>query len=121
MTKSRQVSGREPGGRKEESGFLKRCAIMNDESWEQHPASNALMSSCQNQYRPTPGSASEELKQSEAKLRTIIDTIPVIAWWALPDGSGEFWNRRWHDYTGLSLETARGWGWRAAIHPDDLE
>jgi PAS domain-containing protein len=40
------------------------------------------------------GSSSEELKQSEAKLRTMIDAIPVIAWSALPDGSGEFWNRR---------------------------
>jgi formate hydrogenlyase transcriptional activator len=72
-------------------------------------------------YRSIPGSAAQEPKQSESKLRTIIDTIPVIAWSTLPDGSGDFWNRRWHDYTGLSLEAARGWGWRTAIHPDDLE
>src|SRR5216684_4375895 len=67
------------------------------------------------------GSALEQIRNSEAKLRTIIDTIPVIAWCALPDGSGEFWNQRWHDYTGLSNEAARGWGWRAVIHPDDLD
>jgi formate hydrogenlyase transcriptional activator len=65
--------------------------------------------------------ASEKFTPSEAKLRTIIDTIPVIAWCTLADGAGEFWNRRWHDYTGLSLEDARGWGWRTAIHPDDIE
>src|SRR5205807_4469982 len=65
------------------------------------------------------GSALDQIRNSEAKLRTIIDTIPVIAWCALPDGSGEFWNQRWHDYTGLSNEAARGWGWRAVIHPDD--
>jgi formate hydrogenlyase transcriptional activator len=65
-------------------------------------------------------SALDQIRNSEAKLRTIIDTIPVIAWCALPDGSGEFWNQRWHDYTGLSFEAARGWGWRAVIHPDDL-
>src|SRR6202051_53553 len=67
------------------------------------------------------GSALDQIRNSEAKLRTIIDTIPVIAWCALPDGSGEFWNQRWHDYTGLSYEAARGWGWRAVIHPDDLD
>jgi formate hydrogenlyase transcriptional activator len=64
---------------------------------------------------------SEEHKESEADFRTIIDTIPVIAWRTLPDGSGEFWNRRWHDYTGISFEAARGWGWRTAIHPEDLD
>jgi len=42
-------------------------------------------------------------------------------WCALPDGSTEFQNQRWLDYTGLSAEAARGWGWRDAIHPDDAE
>src|SRR6266849_6044610 len=67
------------------------------------------------------GSALDQIRNSEAKLRTIIDTIPVIAWCPLPDGSGDIWNQRWHDYTGLSYEAARGWGWRAVIHPDDLD
>ena len=62
----------------------------------------------------------KKFNTSEAKLHLIIDTIPVIAWCTLADGSGEFWNRRWHDYTRLSLEDARGWGWRSAIHPEDL-
>src|SRR5712664_3288881 len=65
--------------------------------------------------------ALDELKTSAGRLRTIIDTIPTIAWCSLPDGSGEFWNQRWHDYTGLSPEAARGWGWQSAIHPEDLE
>jgi formate hydrogenlyase transcriptional activator len=39
----------------------------------------------------------------------------------LPDGSNEFLNQRWHDYTGLSPQEARGRGWRVAIHPDDLQ
>jgi PAS domain S-box-containing protein len=65
--------------------------------------------------------ALDELKKSEDKLRTIIDTMPTIAWCALPDGSGEFWNQRWHEYTGLSPEAARGWGWQKLIHPEDVE
>src|SRR5467141_946716 len=66
-------------------------------------------------------SALEEIRTSEARLRKIIDTIPTLAWCSLPDGTGEFWNRRWHDYTGLSPEAARGWGWQDAIHPEDLK
>jgi len=66
-------------------------------------------------------SALEEIRTSEARLRKIIDTIPTLAWCSLPDGAGIFWNRRWHEYTGLSLEVVRGWGWQEAIHPDDLK
>jgi formate hydrogenlyase transcriptional activator len=66
-------------------------------------------------------SAFEEVRNSEARLRKIIDTIPTLAWCSLPDGTGIFWNRRWHEYTGLSLEVVRGWGWQNAIHPEDLK
>jgi PAS domain-containing protein len=58
--------------------------------------------------------AYQEIKQSEGRLRKIIDTIPTLAWCSLPDGTGEFWNRRWHDYTGLSHEAVRGWGWHSS-------
>jgi len=57
---------------------------------------------------------------SEAKLRRIIDTIPTLAWCNLPDGSNEFLNKRWHDYTGLSPEESGGSGWQTVIHPQDL-
>jgi formate hydrogenlyase transcriptional activator len=60
-----------------------------------------------------------EIKNSENKLRTIIDTIPALAWSARPDGSAEFFNRRWLDYAGLSAEEAADWGWTVALHPED--
>jgi formate hydrogenlyase transcriptional activator len=63
--------------------------------------------------------ALDELKNSEKKLRQVIDTIPTLAWCNLPDGSNEFLNQRWHEYTGLSPEESHGWGWQTAIHPDD--
>jgi PAS domain S-box-containing protein len=50
----------------------------------------------------------------------VIDTIPATAWYGLPDGSKEFLNKRWHDYTGLSAEESYDWGWQAAVHPEDL-
>ncbi len=43
-----------------------------------------------------------------------------MAWCNLPDGSNEFVNRRWLEYTGLSAEESHGSGWQVAIHPDDV-
>jgi len=57
---------------------------------------------------------------SDDFLRTMIDKIPILAWSCRADGSAEFVNQRWLDYTGLSLEEAVGWGWQATIHPEDL-
>jgi PAS domain S-box-containing protein len=61
------------------------------------------------------------MDRSEDRYRTMIDAISAMAWSSLPDGAVEFLNRRWLDYTGLSLDEALGWGWNAAVHPDDLE
>ena len=59
-------------------------------------------------------------EQPEANSYKITDAIPAIAWCARPDGSTEFLNRRWQDYTGLPPEEGVGWKWKAAIHPSDL-
>ena len=64
--------------------------------------------------------AEDALRRGEDYLRLTIDTIPVLAWCSRPDGSNEFLNQRWLDYTGLTIEEARGRGWQVAIHPDDL-
>lgn len=61
-----------------------------------------------------------QLKKSGADLKAIIDSIPAFVWLGLPDGSKEFLNKRWRDYTGLSSEESYGWGWQAAVHPEDL-
>ncbi|HEY1962362.1 MAG TPA: PAS domain-containing protein [Rhizomicrobium sp.] len=64
--------------------------------------------------------AHEALRASERDLRQTVNTIPTLAWCNRNDGSNEFLNQRWHDYTGLSPEEANGWGWQVTIHPDDL-
>ncbi|PWU09956.1 MAG: hypothetical protein C5B51_05265 [Terriglobia bacterium] len=61
-----------------------------------------------------------QLQRDFQKLRGMIETIPAMAWTALPDGSNEFSNRRWAEFTGLSAEETAGFGWTAALHPDDL-
>jgi PAS domain S-box-containing protein len=53
-------------------------------------------------------------------LRMLIETIPAMVVCALPDGSVEFTNRAWQEYTGGALQQLRGSGWQTAIHPDDV-
>lgn len=64
--------------------------------------------------------AQEALQQSKDQLRLAIDTIPGLVWVANPDGHVEYHNQRWIDFVGLSPEQASGWGWQAAIHPEDI-
>jgi PAS domain S-box-containing protein len=61
------------------------------------------------------------LRQSELKLRKVIATIPTFAWTALPDGSVDFLNRHYEDYTGSSVDKAVGSRWTAVVHPEDLQ
>jgi PAS domain S-box-containing protein len=67
----------------------------------------------------SPEHASEQALPTQ-DVRLAVDTIPTLAWSARSDGSADFFNRRWLDYTGLSAEQARDWGWTVALHPDDL-
>jgi formate hydrogenlyase transcriptional activator len=63
----------------------------------------------------------EKLSQEAARLQTVIDTVPSFLWTSLPDGSKEYLNKRWYEYTGLPLEQGRGWGWKVVVHPDDMD
>ncbi len=63
--------------------------------------------------------AEEEVRRGEDRLRVVIDTIPTLVWSARPDGSVDFINQRWGEYTGLSLEEGLGWKLGAVLHPDD--
>jgi PAS domain S-box-containing protein len=66
------------------------------------------------------GHTSEQAPPAQ-DVRLVVDTIPTLAWAARPDGSADFFNQRWLDYTGLSPEQARDSGWTAALHSDDLQ
>lgn len=61
------------------------------------------------------------MKSSDDKYGVMVDALPTLAWCSLADGSAEFFNQRWHDYTGLCPQEAHKWGWNVTIHPDDLE
>ncbi len=65
--------------------------------------------------------APEKLGQEAARLQSLIDTVPSFLWTSFPDGSKEFLNKRWYEYTGLTQEQGKGWGWKVVVHPDDLD
>ena len=52
--------------------------------------------------------------------RFTTDSVPQIVWTARPDGAIDYFNRRFHEYTGLTIEESVGWGWLAVLHPDDV-
>src|SRR5580692_917632 len=63
---------------------------------------------------------SSDFQKSEDNLKQVIDTIPTLVWCTGPDGSTEYLNKRWHDYTGFSPEESRVRGWQPTVHPEDL-
>jgi PAS domain S-box-containing protein len=65
--------------------------------------------------------AEEALRRSEARLRTMADSIPQLAWTTDPTGAINWYNRRWYDYTGTTLQEMQGWGWKSVHHPDHLD
>lgn len=60
------------------------------------------------------------LLDSDARY-SFAEAIPLIVWVALPDGRHVYFNRRWHEYTGMSREESLGDGWSVPLHPDDRD
>ncbi|MGJ3253153.1 MAG: PAS domain S-box protein [Elainellaceae cyanobacterium] len=63
-----------------------------------------------------------QLRESEHRYQTLIETIPQLVWVAEASGLTIIdFNQRWFDYTGQTPDTAKGRGWLAVVHPDDIE
>jgi two-component system, sensor histidine kinase and response regulator len=61
------------------------------------------------------------LNVAEKGFRQLADAMPQIVWTARPDGWIDYYNERWLDYTGMTLEETQGWGWAPVLHPNDLQ
>jgi PAS domain S-box-containing protein len=64
--------------------------------------------------------AEERRSRAEQELQLTVDTIPVLVARYRPDGTMDFRNKTWRDYTGLSQDNLEGNRWGSALHPDDL-
>jgi PAS domain S-box-containing protein len=64
--------------------------------------------------------AEEALRDSECKLRQIIEAVPSLIWSTDPAGEPTQLNQRIFDYSGMRFEDFKHGGWEAFIHPDDF-
>jgi PAS domain S-box-containing protein len=64
--------------------------------------------------------AAGAMSDGEENFGFVANNIPQLAWMAGPDGSIFWYNRRWFDFTGTTLEDMRGWGWQKVHHPDHV-
>jgi PAS domain S-box-containing protein len=62
-----------------------------------------------------------ELDRSNDYYRQLADALPQIVWTSNPEGELDYYNQRWFDYTGMTLEQTYGWGWKPVLHPDDVQ
>jgi PAS domain S-box-containing protein len=65
--------------------------------------------------------ARERLRESEERFRLMAEAMPQIVWTAKPDGTVDFYNERWREFTGGSREDGYGAGWRMIVHPDHAD
>ena len=65
--------------------------------------------------------AEAKITESEKQFSTLANNIQNLAWIADGEGWIYWYNQRWYDYTGTTLEKMKGWGWGKVHHPDHLE
>jgi PAS domain S-box-containing protein len=89
-------------------------------SYEQNERSLNFITSVAGQLDLLRRATDAEASARERQFRTLANSISQLAWMA--DGEGYiFWyNDRWFDYTGTTLEQMQGWGWQKVHHPDEV-
>ncbi len=65
--------------------------------------------------------AADAVRESEARFRALAENIPQLTWMTRGNGWIFWYNRRWFDYTGTTLEEMQGWGWQKVHHPEHVE
>ena len=58
---------------------------------------------------------------SERQFRELVENLPELAWTARPDGSVDYYNRRWYEYTGTTFDVMEGWGWKSVHDPAKVD
>ncbi len=87
---------------KDEKGRLREVVLMHEDITEQKKAEEAL-------------------RESEEHLRFMAESVPQKVFTAEPNGDVDYFNPQWIEFTGLSFEEIKNWGWTQFIHSDDLE
>lgn len=62
-----------------------------------------------------------ELRETEMRLRTLVEGIPHLLWRAVGEGEWTWASPQWTEYTGQQEADSRGYRWLKSLHPDDLD
>jgi len=65
--------------------------------------------------------AETQLRESGERFRFLAESMPQKIFTATPDGAVDYFNKQWTEFTGLSFEQIKDWGWTQFIHPDDVD
>ncbi len=68
-----------------------------------------------------PANVQTKAEMQDQQFRTLANSIPQLAWMADHEGYIFWYNDRWYDYTGTTLEEMKGWGWQKVHHPDEVD
>lgn len=93
----------------------KELKLKNDQLEEAQQISLAL----NNQLEDIVRKRTKELFLSREHFKMLSNNISQITWTNLPTGEINFYNQRWYQYTGLTFEESKDWGWNEIVHPED--
>ncbi|MFD2718537.1 PAS domain-containing protein [Hymenobacter monticola] len=63
--------------------------------------------------------AKEALDEAQNRTQFILESLPVLVWTNRPDGTPDYFNQRWLDFTGKTQAEMLALDWDALVHPDD--
>ncbi|GAB3506738.1 hypothetical protein GCM10027341_40280 [Spirosoma knui] len=61
----------------------------------------------------------EVLEDMVNQFKFVTDFMPQMVWATYPDGTHDFFNQQWYEFTGLTYNESKGQGWAKVLHPDD--
>ena len=88
---------------------------------EQLLAAQSATEKINNELEDRVKNRTADLLVSQEHFKLLANSIPQMAWTNLPSGEVNFYNQRWYDYTGFTPYDTKSSGWRASVHPDDLQ
>lgn len=100
---------------------LRRNALIQDQLADERAVALAEATAASDRQAQERRAMEAALHHREMLLRGLTDSIPQIVFVVYRDGSGEFINRRWHEFTGAAAVFSAAQDWHRLVHPDDVE
>ena len=96
----------------------KELAFQNEE--KEKRAAELIIANQQLQQAGEALQMQEIIKLSEKNFRQLADLMPQIVWTSAPDGTIDYFNKKWFEYIGFE-NAGNNLGWVSLLHADDVE